>query len=525
MPPVAVVLLLLAGACLLAGGARRKGVPYPVVLVLGGVVLSLIPGVPKAQLDPDVVFYLFLPPLLYSASFLFSTEELRREAPAISVLAVVLVLATVGVVAVCAHAAAGLSWPVAFLLGAIVGPTDPVAASATVQRLGAPQRIATILEGESLVNDGTGLTAYKIALVAVGTTSVSLGGTVGRFVLVAVGGIAVGLAAGWVSTTVRRRLDDPSVEVGIAALTAFGAYAGADELGVSGVLAAVAAGLFVGARSDDIASPGARLQSAAFWTTVTFLLESTLFLLVGLQLVDVIQGLAPASAWTRIGQAAAVCGAVLGLRLAWMLAVPAALSLVRLRPSFLQRDRAWREQLVIGWSGMRGAVSLAAALAVPLTLHRHPFPDRSLVVFLTYTTILGTLVLPGLTLPLLVQRLGLAQGEERRRLDTELRLKIAHAALERLQHAAREDDLPEQAVARLDEIYQARIRRLEARTAADDAGAAADVHAAQELHRRLIEAEREALAEAEAQDGVPVDVAREIEHDLDLEHTRLNRRS
>jgi Na+/H+ antiporter len=518
VPLVAQIILLLAGVCVLAALAARLRVPSPVVLVLGGLGISAVPGAPVPSLDPDVAFYLIIPPLLYAAAFNFSTVELRREARSISTLAIGLVLVTVLAVAVVAHALAGLPWAVAFVLGAIVGPTDPVSASAVMQRVGAPQRIATVLEGEALVNDGTALSVYKIALAAVGASAPSVPGTVGRFVLIAAGGIAVGLACGWISTQVRARLDEVGIEGAVAALTALGSYAAADQLRVSGVLAAVAAGLYVGYRSDEILSAGSRLANASFWAIVVFCLESLLFLLVGLQVVDVVSSLPDAALASRVAQGAAVLGVIVLLRLAWMVVVPLLLATLRLRPALLDRDHVWREQLVLGWCGTRGALSLAAALSLPATI-----PDHEVVVFLTYVAILGTLLLPGLTLTPLLGRLGLSQTRERREQDLELRLRLSRAALERLEELAADEELPERVVARFEDLYQARVRRYEVRERADDDEPHVDPGLTRRIRAELLDAERRELAEAERTTEASAELVRDVERDLDLEGTRLER--
>src|SRR4051795_10990872 len=357
MMPVADVelfIFLLFAVAVLAGLGLRSGVPYPVALVLGGLVIGLVPGLPSPQLDPDIVFFVFLPPLLYSASVTTSWRDLRAEAVPITLLAVGLVLLTIGAVAAVANAVIGIPWAAAFVLGAILGPTDPVSASAVLDRLGVKGRSKTILEGESLVNDGTGLTAYKIAVAAVGGSAGSVAGIGGKFVIVAAGGIAIGLAVGWVFAHLRRIVTDPSLDVTLSVITPFVAYIPAEQLDVSGVLAAVAAGLYVGTRSLDIIEPGTRLRTLAFWESAAFLLDGMLFLLIGVQVPTILDRIDGADAAALAGYALLIFAVVMGARFLWMLVVPAAV------PS----ETSPAERVAIAWSGMRGGVSLAAALAI-----------------------------------------------------------------------------------------------------------------------------------------------------------------
>ncbi len=313
-----ILVFLLVAVALLASFALRHDVPYPIVLVLGGLVLGFVPWLPAPELEPDIIFFVFLPPLLYAAAFQASAYELRANAGPIALLAIGLVIVTVVAVAVVAHRVIGLPWPLAFVLGAVVGPTDPVAAAAVLGRLGAPARIRSILEGESLINDGTGLTAYALAVAAIGTT-VTASDVVTDFVVKAAGGIAIGLAAGWLFSRLRGMTREPSIDLVLSILTPFVAYVPAEHFHVSGVLAVVTAGVVIGSRSQEHADAGSRLRTFAFWQSSEFLLNSLLFLLIGLQLtnlVDEVEG--PALAYVAV-----LSLVVIGVRLAWMFAVPA----------------------------------------------------------------------------------------------------------------------------------------------------------------------------------------------------------
>jgi Na+/H+ antiporter len=500
---------LLFAVAVLAGLGLRSGVPYPVALVLGGLVIGLVPGLPSPELDPDLVFFVFLPPLLYAAAITVSAQELKENWAPISLLAVGLVLVTIAAVAAVANAVLGVPWAAAFVLGAVLGPTDPVSAAAILDRVGGTPRTKSILQGESLVNDGSGLTAYKIALGAVGGSAGSVLGIGFEFVYVAAGGIAIGLVAGWVFAHLRRIVTDPSLDVTLSILTPFVAYVPAEELHLSGVLAAVAAGLYVGSRSLDIIEPGTRLRTLAFWDSAAFLLDGLLFLLIGVQVPTILNRIDDAEVPTLIGYALLITGVVMGVRLLWMLVVPAVF------PSRTSRA----ERIAIGWSGMRGGVSLAAALAIP----REDFPHRDLVIFVAYAVIVITLVVPGLTLAPLLRRLGMVETEDDRRADAEARLRVTEAALERLEELA--EDAPEHLVQRMRDRYGSRLERLQGRVEGDhDEEGQSDVAVAGRLLAGMIGAEREVLKEMRSESAFPAELLKELEHELDLEESRLQAR-
>src|ERR687895_1653052 len=313
-------MVAVAGLCVLA---RLVGVPYPILLVLGGLVLGFVPGMPEVELPPELVLVAFLPPLLYWAGFFSSPRDLRADARAISLSAVGLVLATAAAVAVAAHAVVdGLPWAAAFALGAIVSPTDPVAATAIGRRLGIPRRLITIIEGESLINDATALVIYRIAVAAAVSGGFVLWEAGLRFLVGAAGGVAIGLLVGWLIAEVRRRLDDPVVEIVVSLFTGYAAYLPAELLDVSGVLAAVTAGLYVGWRAPEISTAPTRLLGFSFWEVFVYLLNAVLFILVGLQLPGIVRGVTGRTAPELVGLAAAVSAIVIGVRMAWQFTVP-----------------------------------------------------------------------------------------------------------------------------------------------------------------------------------------------------------
>src|ERR671915_511392 len=423
--------------------ARLVNVPYPIILVIGGLGIGLVPGLPDVTMEPDLVLVIFLPPLLYSAAFFANLRDLRADLRAISLLAVGLVVATACAVAVVAHALIdGLPWAAAFALGAIVAPTDPLAATEIVRRLGAPRRITSVIEGESLINDGTALTFYRFAVAAAVGSTFSLADATLEFLLDSTGGIAVGLAVGWAVAEIRRRLDAPPVEITISLATGYAAYLPAEQAGLSGVLAAVSAGIVLGWRAPDIASARMRIQGIAVWDTLVFLLNAILFILIGLQFQVVLDGLEGRSAADLALWAAAVCGAVVGARLLFVFTTPYVIRALDRRESQRARRSSWQSRVVIAWTGMRGAVSMAAALALPLEVSGGAaFPGRDLIIFLAYAVIVFTIVVQGLTLPALIRWLGLQETDAGTEREEELlaRLAIGEAALRRLDELTGED--------------------------------------------------------------------------------------
>jgi monovalent cation/hydrogen antiporter len=515
------LMVAVAALSVLADALR---VPYPILLVLGGLVIGFLPGIPEVQLDPRLVLFLFLPPLLYVAAFFSSPRDLRRDARAISMLSVGLVLVTVVVVAAVAHALVpGLPWAAAFTLGAVVSPTDPLAATTIINRLHAPRRLATIVEGESLVNDGTALVVYRFAVAAAVGSGFSWAGAGLWFVVAPLGGIAIGLVVGRLVFELRRRLENPPVEITISLVTGYAAFIPAEELGLSGVLAAVTAGIYLGWRAPDLMSPRTRMQGFAVWEILQFLVNAVLFVLVGLQLQVVLDGLTGHSALALVGYAAAVCGAVVGARIAWQFTTPYLVRALDRRPSQVARRTGPKERFLVAWSGMRGGVSLAAALAIPFSTHSGaPFPNRDLIVFLTFAVILVTLVLQGLTLPLLIRRFRLPVDDTEDREELRARLAAVKAALGRLEELSREDWTRDDTVDRLRRAYDYRKRRFAARAGkVEDDGYEERSLAYQRLVRELLDVQRRALVDLRNQGEISDSVLRRVERDLDLEDTRL----
>jgi Na+/H+ antiporter len=521
---VVLAVLIGAGAFLLL--ADRTQIPYPILLTVGGTLLAFVPGVEHFELDPDIVLVAFLPPLLYAAAFFTSVQDLRANAGPISFLAIGLVVLTTVTVAVVAHAFVDLSWPAAFVLGAVVSPTDPVAATEIAVRSHAPRRLITIVEGESLINDATGLIAYKFAVAAVVSGSFSLYEAFGDFVLSAVVGIAIGLAVGYATAELRARLDDAPTETAVSLLTPYIAYLPAEALGVSAVLAAVTTGLYLGWRSPELVTPSTRIQIVNFWEILSFALNAVLFVLVGLQLRTIIDGLDGYSTMQLTGYAAVVVLAVIATRMLYVypfnLLTRALVSKLPGRSASEPPDL--RLTGLLGWSGMRGSVSLAAALAIPLTTDSGaPFEGRDLIIFLAYAVILVTVVGQGLTLGKLIEWAGVYDDDETvAEQEARARIAASNAALTRLDELRDEEWVRDETQARLRAAYEFRIRRFEARIDEDDDGEIEEgSQAYQRLRRKVLEAERAEIIRQRNRGDITDDIMRRLERDLDLEDARL----
>ena len=516
-----VLISLLLAVVVLGAAARRLNIPYPIVLVLGGLVLGFVPGLPDVQLEPQLVLVIFLPPLLYSAAFFANLRDLKASLRVISLLAIGLVLCTAAVVGAVAHAIVpGMPWAAAFALGAIVAPTDPVAATTVARRLGVPRRTINVLEGEGLLNDGTALVLYKVAVGAATTGAWSATDAGVEFIAGGLGGIAIGLAVGAIITEVRRRIDDVPIETTISLLSGYAAYVPAERVGASGVLAAVATGIYVGWKAPAIASASQRLTGYAMWEILTFLLNALLFVLIGLQLPVVIDGLAGRSAGDVVWPALAVCAAVILTRIVWGFVITWLIRTIDRRPSQVARRGTWRERLIVAWSGMRGAVSLAAALALA-----HDFPERDLILFITFAVIFMTLVVQGLTLPVLIRALHVEDDGAEGREELEGRRRATDAALIRLDELALMEWTREETVERMRGLYEYRRRRLLARDGESPDGDDEDYerrsYRYQKMVREVIEAQHDAIVELRNVGRISNDVMHRLERELDLERERL----
>ena len=521
MGDIEFLIAVLFAAAVLVRLADLVSIPYPIVLVIGGVAIGFVPGLPRIELEPQVIFLVFLPPLLHSAGFAASPQELRAAAGQLVSLTFALVLVTMAAVAVAAHAALDVSWAEAFVLGAILGPTDPVSAAATFSRLGVRERVTLAVEGEAMLNDAAALVAYRVAVGAAVAGTFALDEATWEFVRTGAGGLLAGLAVGWAGQRLQRRLSDVPLAIFLSVLFAYGAYIGAEEIGASGVLATVVAGIWFGWHSHDMFDADTRLSALAFWQVLTFGLNTTLFVLLGLQFEGVVED-ARAGGGTAalLADVAIVSAVVIGVRLAWVGIAPL---LARCVPAAARVDTGgdWRERLVVGWSGMRGAISLAAALALPASVEQ-----RELLIFVTVGVIAVTLVGQGMTLGPLMRRLGIEGERDWTPDEATARLEAAQAALDRLDELEREERISEERLRRMRELYRARFRRCVAIIGGDgDARPQDDAREALErysaLRRELIGVEREAILGLRNEGRLRAETMRLITRDLDLEEARL----
>jgi Na+/H+ antiporter len=504
------ILILMLAAALLVRIAEFGKVPAPIVLVLGGLAIAFVPGLPTVELDPDAIFLIFLPPLVYAAGWRASPQELRAVTRPLALLSIGLVFLTAAVVALIAHELVpGLGWAQAAVLGAVLAPTDAVAATAVFRRIGGPERVRLLVEGESMINDGTALVIYRIAVGVATGSAFSFGGAALEFVAISAGGIAVGLVVGFLSILVIRRQTDTGLVIVLTVLAAYAAYIGAEEAGVSGILAAVVAGLYGGYRSPQALDADTRLSGVAFWRISVFALEMILFVLLGVQLPEIVDALEASSSGVSelIGPILAIAAASILLRLGFVFAMRS------------DAGETLGERFAVGWSGMRGAVSLAAALAIPLQVG-----DRPQIIFITFALILITLVGQGLSLPFVIHKLRLE--EPRRWSDEEAvaRMEAAQSALDRLDEMEDEKRADEHQLKRLRDLYRARFRMCQAVLGGEDPETAAREQRIAdygELRRELIGIERETLLDLQGGERLRHSTTRQIERDLDLEEARI----
>ena len=497
--------------------AQRVGVPYPSLIVLGGVALAFIPALPRLALEPDLVLLVFLPPLLFGAAVGTPLRDLRQNLFPIARLSIGLVIVTTAVVAIVAQAAIpSLGWAAAFTLGAIVAPTDALAATTVFRRLGMPRIVVTLIEGEGLLNDATALIAYRTATIAVASGTFILSQALGSFVIAAVGGIVIGVVVGRVAGEILRRLDDPPVEVAISIVIPFAAYLPADALKLSGVLAAVAAGLVIGRRLGTILTPSSRVLWLSTWKMVGFILNGFVFVLIGLQLPDILSGLGTRSAAHVLALVALVSAAVIGTRFIWVFLASFLPGSPRRVVARQDPRLAWRLVFVVGWAGLRGAVSLAAALAL------HPsFPERNLILLLTFAVIAVTLVGQGLTMPFILRRINWDGAEPDGDEPTFARAAAYQAGLDEVERARPNWPTHQPLFDRLESGLRDRGGHL----ATEDPGETAERRQErvehEEIQRAVIGAQREAVIELRERGEINDQTLRIVERELDLEELRM----
>lgn len=519
-----VVLLLLVMVAAFAVMAHRLKVPYPIVLVLAGLVLSFLPHMPHIPLDPNLVFVIFLPPLLYAAAWAVSWRDFRRNLLIISLLAIGLVAFTVwGVAEFSDRFISALDWKAGFLLGAVLSTTDAIAATSVAKSLGLPRRIVDILEGESLLNDATGLLALEIGLrlLEQGDLPTVEEGTI-RLIYLILGGLGIGLMIGVIVSFLEKFIDNGPVELVLSLIVPYAAYLAGEEAKASGVLAVVAAGLYLSRQSALIFSPSVRIQVTGAWQAMTFALNGIVFLLIGLQIPYVLAGIHGGfSKVTLVEYGAIFSVTLIALRIVWVTpAIKFSNKIQKLRHPDAESVTA-PESFVIGWTGMRGVIALAAGLSIPEFINGKEFAQRNLIVFLTFSVILVTLVLQGLTLPSVIRALGLAREQEvepEERYARELAIKNAMEYLEKEKRQTTDG---------LEHAYEDLIDRYEHRLAEvsdEEEHGASKLEVYHELTRAAraaVQVERRTIIRLRDEGRISDDVLRRMERELDLEDTKF----
>jgi Na+/H+ antiporter len=521
-----ILVLLLIAIAAVAILAKRLQIPFAILGVIAGVILALLPGLPAVKIAPDVLLLLVLPPVIYSSAVAMSWREFRFNLRPISLLAVGCVVFTTCAVAAASHWLLGLSWPVGFLLGAIVSPPDAVAPLAIARRMCLPRRLTVILEGEGLANDATALILYRFAIGAAVGGAFSIGHAVGTFITIVIGEVLWGIAAGWLMLRLRRWVRDPRIEILLSILTPFVAYWPPQHLGGSGVLATVVTGLYISWNGLRLISAPTRLQGIFFWDFLMYLIEGMVFLLTGLQARTLFAGVKSYPVAELVISAVVVSVVVIATRFIWM--YPATYLPRWLIPAVARKDPSppWQWPFVLAFTGVRGIVSLAAALAIPLTTDAGaPFPHRDMVLLLTFVIVLVTLVGQGLTLPWVIRKLGLANAGRRERIEGraaefEARRRAIEAVIDRLDRLAAENRLPEDICARLRAHHRDRLKGIELR-GDDDEGHKERVSLLDGIELDVVAAEREFINDLYSRGELKDEARRRIERGLDLREAQL----
>lgn len=523
-----VFLLLLTFVIGFGSIARLVNLPYPIVLVIAGLIISFIPSLPPIHLNAELIFLAVLPPLLFSAAVQTSWRDFRENIVSILLLAFGLVGFSVLGVAFAAHMLLPrFDWRLGMVLGAVVAPTDAIAATTIAKRLHLPKRIIDLLEGESLVNDASGLLALEFATsLVVDGEMPTVQHAVIRFLLLVAGGVAIGLITAKLVDIFQRKIDDPPIEITLSLVIPYLAYIAAEAAQCSGVLSAVSAGLYLGNRRSDAVSSAVRIEARGFWNTFTFVLNGLVFILIGLQLPFILSSIRRISRTELMVDAAEFVAAVILLRLIWIFPGTYAAHLIRVK---LLGQRvphpSPRETFLVGWTGMRGVISLAAAIALPEFLDDGlPFPQRNVIIFLTFCVIFATLVLQGLSLPLLIQHLGLVESDSKLGAELRARKLMLQAALDRIAMLRKRDDNGNSALYEdLTQVYQ---RRLEHISQDDDEGEESNPDRAREaieqrarfleIHREARKAERAKAHELRQKEAIDDEFYAVLERELDL---------
>ncbi len=529
MAEALVLVTFLAAIVVLAVLAKRLRIPYPIAFVIGGILLAFARHLPRPHIDPDLIMLLVIPPLLYGAAWSTDWLEFRRAAQPITLHAVGLVIVTMAVVATVVHYTVGaFTWPLAFTLGAIVSPPDAVAAEAIFERIAIPRRVAAIVSGECLVNDATALVLYRFALAAAVTGAFSLARASVAFVIVAIGGTLVGIATALVLEAILRYIagrgfSDAMIASVVFLLAPFAAYLPAEALHVSGVLAAVSAGMLLSWRSTFFIDSETRVLGSSVWRLLTFVLNAFAFLLIGLQLPSIVEALVPhVRDYALYGLL--ISATVIVVRIAWVF--PATYLPRLLSPRLRARDPSppWQQVALLSWAGMRGILSLAVALALPYTLGSEPFPLRGVTIFFTFCVIFVTLVLQGLTLGPLIEWLGVTETSRSMKREASVRVRALEAGVARLQEeeARRRTPLEREIVGRILDEYRQRIDLLRGKAQKDETDEVKESRIDRALQKEALAAERHAISTMRSAGEIPDAIYRSIQYDLDLATLRLS---
>jgi len=527
-----IVIFLMTVLIVLSAFTDRIKIPYSVVLVFIGLVIGFIPFLPNLKLDPNIVFLVFLPPLLYDAAFKTSWLDFKKEIRPISTLAISLVFFTTVIVAVAAHyLIPGFTWPISFLLGAIVSPPDAVAAGSIIKGLGLNKKIITIIEGESLVNDASALIAYRYALGAVLSGSFILWKASLQFILVCAGGIAAGLLVGYILVFAHKKIKDNAlVETSLSLLTPYLAYLLAEKFHTSGILAVVTAGILIGWHSREVFSFETRLQTTAVWNVCIFLVNGIVFILIGLQLPELVVGLKSSTLIQLIGYGLIISAVTIIIRIVWVFAGAYHQKLFAGKKSAIEDEEPtnWKNVLIVAWTGTRGVVSLATALAVPFTLtNGNDFPKRHSILLLAFTVILVTLVIQGLTLPLLIRLLKIkSENNLLQKEENELNLAIAESSLRFISNGL-PNNVSDEIAERIRRQYEFDYNLLSNKKGnyQQQKDSETQLNSVTQLIQAQIEVvkfKRELLIKFQNEDRFSEEVLTNAERELDIEELRLN---
>jgi Na+/H+ antiporter len=527
MDNVITIVFLLFGMTFLGVLTAKYKFPFPIALVICGIAISLIPGLPIVELKPEVVFIIFLPPLLYGAAWSTSWHEFKAAIRPISLAAIGLVFFTTCLVAVVAHALIpGVTWPIGFLIGAIVSPPDAVAATSITKGLGLNPRLTAIIEGESLVNDASGLIAYKYALSAITAGSFVLWEAEVSFVVASAAGVGIGLALGYLMYKIHKKfICDPVIEVTLTFLTPFASYLIAEHFHVSGVLAVVTTGLYLSYRSSDMFTQQSRIMAYAVWDVVQFILNGLIFILIGLQMREVMKGMTDYSSSQLLLYGTVISLVVILIRFVWVF--PAAYIPRMLSKKVRETETLFdgRNVIVLGWAGMRGVVSMAAALAIPLKTNAGvDFPHRTLIIFLTFCVIIATLIPLGLTLPWIIKKLGIEPYSIVLQ-EYEVRNQIVTTAITYIEEnlALAPDELLHNIKSKYEVKYN-RLQRTELPSNYFAQGKTLEGNIFNEFSKmqiELIHIERKTVEELHKSGKADEEILRKVERELDLEEIRL----